>query len=200
MRLPSSLDRDDFRAEVKIMQKIKRHHNICHSIDSAEDAKFGYLVMQCCTGGELFERIASKTITERDAAMAVADVLSALSYIHGKRILHRDLKPENLLYKDKLPGSPLKLIDFGLAFYLPPNEKADEVCGTTSYMAPEVLNGNYSIECDVWSLGVITYFMLSGTLPFPGKNDDEKEERILRSGQTGIPMSGRRWWPGGGWA
>ena len=72
----------------------------------------------------------------------------------------------------KIPtSSKIKLIDFGLAFKLSPGEMAAEVCGTTSYMSPEVLKGGYAMECDVWSLGVITYFMLSGTLPFPGKND-----------------------------
>ena len=65
--------------------------------------------------------------------MAVLDVLNALDFIHARRIIHRDLKPENLLYKDKAPGAPLKLIDFGLAFKLSPGEMAAEVCGTTSY-------------------------------------------------------------------
>ena len=101
-------------------------------------------------------------------------------------------QPENLLYKDKGPGAPLKLIDFGLAMQLEPGGMASEVCGTTSYMSPEVLRGQYAMECDVWSLGVITYFMLSGTLPFPGKNDEEKEARIQQQ-PTQLNMSGRRW-------
>ncbi len=180
MRLPTPLDRDDFRHEVKVLKICGKHKNICHCIDVAEDARYGYLVMQSCTGGELFDRIASRNCTEKDAAMAIVDVLSALNYLHKQRIIHRDLKPENLLYKDKAPGSPLKLIDFGLAIQLQSGGRETEVCGTTSYMAPEVLRGNYGVECDVWSLGVICYFMLSGKLPFPGKNDDEKEARILR--------------------
>lgn len=190
MRLPSQLDREDFRQEVGILKQIKIHHNICHVVDSAEDARYGYLVMQSCSGGELFDRIASRKTTERDAAMAVFDVLSALDFIHTRRIIHRDLKPENLLYKDKAPGAPLKLIDFGLAIKLQPNEMATEICGTTSYMSPEVLAGNYGIDADVWALGVITYFMLSGTLPFPGKNDEEKEARIMAKTYS---MEGRRW-------
>jgi len=193
MRLPTALDREDFRHEVLIMKKVKHHRNICHIVDSGEDARYGYLIMQSCTGGELFDRIAARNCKERDAAMAVVDVLSALKFIHAKRIIHRDLKPENLLYKDKGPGAPLKLIDFGLALQLQPGERATEVCGTTSYMAPEVLHGNYSVECDNWSLGIITYFMLSGSLPFPGRNDDEKEDKILRVEQTGVPMNGRAW-------
>lgn len=92
MRLPDALDREDFRHEVAILKQIKVHHNICHIIDSAEDARYGYLVMQCCTGGELFDRIAARNCTEKDAAMAVLDVLSALDFIHSRRILHRDLK------------------------------------------------------------------------------------------------------------
>jgi len=180
MRLPEPQDREDFRHEVAVLRKCGRHKNICHVIDVAEDHKYGYLVMQSCTGGELFDRIAERKCTERDSAMAVVDVLSALNFLHSKRILHRDLKPENLLYKDKAPGSPLKLIDFGLAIQLQQGQRESEVCGTTSYMAPEVLRGSYSVECDIWSLGVICYFMLSGKLPFPGRNDDEKEARILR--------------------
>jgi len=175
------------------MKQVRQHKNICHIIDSAEDVRYGYLVMQSCTGGELFDKIAARKCNERDSAMAVVDVLSALNFIHAKRIMHRDLKPENLLYKDKEPGAPLKLIDFGLAMNLPKGQQETEVCGTTSYMAPEVLMGNYSFECDIWSLGVITYFMLSGSLPFPGKTDDEKEDRILRAAQEGIKMSGKTW-------
>ena len=92
MRLPTPLDREDFRHEVSILMKIKTHKNICHAVDSAEDARFGYLVMQSCTGGELFDRIAARNCTEKDAAMAVLDALSALDFIHSKRIIHHDLK------------------------------------------------------------------------------------------------------------
>jgi len=88
----------------------------------------------------------------------------------------------------------LKLIDFGLAVFLPSNKgKLTEVCGTTSYMAPEVLKGSYALECDLWALGVITYFMLSGKLPFPGRTDDEKEACIMGSARNGISMPPRSW-------
>jgi hypothetical protein len=92
MRLPSQLDREDFRHEVAILKQIKQHRNICHVVDSSEDARYGYLVMQSCSGGELFDRIAARKCTEKDAAMAVLDVLSALDFIHRQRIVHRDLK------------------------------------------------------------------------------------------------------------
>lgn len=180
MRLPTAQDRDDFRHEAAVLKATGKHKNICHCIDVAEDARYGYLVMQSCTGGELFDRIAARNCSEKDAAMAIVDVLAALNHLHTKRIIHRDIKPENLLYKDKQPGSPLKLIDFGLAIQLQPGQRETEVCGTTSYMAPEVLRGSYSFECDIWSLGVICFFMLSGKLPFPGRSDEEKEARILR--------------------
>jgi len=180
MKLANQLDREDFQNEFSIMQKIKKHRNICHILDGGSDARYGYLVMQSCSGGELFDRIASKDMTEKDAAIAVGDIIAALRYIHAKRVIHRDLKPENVLYKDKEPGSPLKLIDFGLAIQLAPKSMEHEVCGTTSYMAPEVLKGEYATECDMWSLGVVVYFMLSGSLPFKGKNDVEKESKILK--------------------
>lgn len=107
-----------FQQELAIMQRIKKHQNICYLLDGGNDQHYGYLVMESCTGGELFERIASKQMTEKDAAVAVGDIIAALSHIHSKRVVHRDLKPENVLYVDKEPGAPLKLIDFGLALHL----------------------------------------------------------------------------------
>ena len=192
MRLKAPEEWEDFRNEVAIMRRLKRHHNIVHMIDAAQDKKFGYIVMQACTGGELFDRIASRSggLSERDAAMAVVDVVRAIDHFHAKRVIHRDLKPENLLYKDSDPGSPLKVIDFGLAIIQEPGQKVDECCGTTSYMAPEVLTGAYSTEVDLWSLGVIVFFMLSGYLPFPGRSDEEKEEKILRGQYS---MGGKAW-------
>jgi len=180
MRLKEPEEWQDFHNEILIMTRIKRHHNICHILDSADDKKFGYIVMQACSGGELFDRITQKGLSEREAALAVVDVLSAVRYIHAKRIIHRDLKPENLLYKDKDPGAPLKVIDFGLAVLVEPKHMVDECCGTTSYMAPEVLTGPYDVQCDLWSVGVIVYFMMCGYLPFMGRNDEEKESKILR--------------------
>jgi len=180
MRLKEQEEWNDFHNEISIMKKIKRHHNICHILDSAEDKRFGYIVMQACSGGELFDAITQKGLTEREAALAVVDMLNAVRHIHAKHIIHRDLKPENLLYKDKEPGAPLKVIDFGLAVIVEPRHLVDECCGTTSYMAPEVLTGPYDTQCDLWSVGVIVYFMLCGYLPFMGRNDEEKESKILR--------------------
>ena len=190
MRLKAPEEWQDFHNEILIMKRIKRHHNICHILDSAEDKKFGYIVMQACSGGELFDCITQKGLSEREAALAVVDVLSAVRYIHAKRIIHRDLKPENLLYKDKDPGAPLKVIDFGLAVLVEPKHLVDECCGTTSYMAPEVLTGPYDVQCDLWSVGVIVYFMLCGYLPFMGRNDEEKESKILRGAYS---FKGNSW-------
>lgn len=190
MRLADKHDREDFLAEVNILKKINIHRNICQFVDFALDERFGYLVVQSCSGGELFDRIAARKCTEVDSAMAVFDILNALNFLHEKRILHRDLKPENLLYKDKSPGAPLKLIDFGLAMQLQPRELATEVCGTTAYMGPEVLKGRYDMCCDLWALGVIVYFMLTGTLPFPGRTDEEREFKIAK-GQ--VSYSSKAW-------
>ena len=191
MRLYEKADLEDFRHEVEMMKLIGTHKNIVQMITYAEDPRYGYLVLSGCTGGELFDRIASDTATEGDAAMAVLDVLSALTFLHSKRIMHRDLKPENLMYKDDQPGSPIKVIDFGIAAQLAQGVKiSPEVVGTTSYMAPEVLQERGGLLCDMWSLGVIGFFVLSGRLPFPGRTEEDKEDAIMRGKYS---MSSTRW-------
>jgi serine/threonine protein kinase len=161
MKLNNSLDREDFQNEFAIMQKIKKHRNICHILDGGSDPRYGYLVMQSCTGGELFDRIASKDMTEKDAAIAVGDIIAALRFIHAKRVIHRDLKPENVLYKDKEPGSPLKLIDFGLAIYLPVRTES-----TAAGVIPGSPRGRLSVSC-ARLVGISVLFAVPLNLSLP---------------------------------
>jgi len=129
-----------------------------------------YLVMECCEGGELYERLnACGRYEEKQAALTTRDILRALGYIHARGISHRDLKLENLLYESSCPDAPLKLIDFGLAWAADPLVPTmRRCCGSPEYVAPEVLGEKgYTAQCDLWSLGVITFMLLVGYAPFP---------------------------------
>mmetsp|Transcript_35365 Transcript_35365/g.75384 ORF Transcript_35365/g.75384 Transcript_35365/m.75384 type:complete len:556 (+) Transcript_35365:125-1792(+) len=144
------------------------HPHITHLYDVYESEEMLHLVMECCEGGELFERITEvKRFSEKDAADAVWQMLLAVNYIHSHGIVHRDLKLENFLYDSK-GGSHLKLIDFGFSKMWDPNIKMHVSCGTLAYVAPEVLQKSYTSQCDMWSLGVIVFILLSGYMPFSG--------------------------------
>ena len=108
-------------------------------------------------------------LTEAEGAAILKEVLGALNYTHSQKIAHRDLKPENILIKKQNEKYKVKIIDWGLSTLMG-DGKANRVCGTPEYVAPEVLKGNYSIPCDMWSVGAITYVMLTGDMPFEGKN------------------------------
>jgi len=101
----------------------------------------------------------------------------AIKYLHSYGIVHRDLKLENVMMSDNTEASVPKLVDFGLAKMIGPNEKADEPFGTLGYVAPEVLRKEpYSFSCDLWSYGCIIYALLSGSLPF----DHESQKETIR--------------------
>lgn len=144
------------------------HPHIAQLHDVYESEGMLELVMECMEGGELFDRVmVLKRFSERDCADAVFQMLLALNYIHSHGIVHRDLKLENFLYEKK-GGSHLKLIDFGFSKVSDPNVKMRVSCGTLSYVAPEVLDKCYTSQCDMWSLGVIVFVLLSGNMPFSG--------------------------------
>ena len=112
--------------------------------------------MEYCTGGELFDRLATAPYSSRDAADVTANLASALKFLHDRGIVHRDLKPENLLLVDKNQSTWIKLADFGLAKIMSKNHMFT-VCGTWAYCAPEVKSqprDGYTKAVDVWSLGV----------------------------------------------
>lgn len=161
--------------EVSIM-KMMDHPNIIKLHECFEDSRNTYLVMELCTGGELFDAIIEAgTFTESQAAGLMKQMVSGISYMHSNACAHRDLKPENYILPSKgaMDAIQLKLIDFGLSCGCAPGQSLSTKVGTPYYVAPEVLAGKYEMGCDVWSLGIIMYVMLSGYPPFNGRTDED---------------------------
>jgi calcium-dependent protein kinase len=150
------------------------HPHIARLVNVYETSTELSLVMECCTGGELFSRLKEfGPYSNGKAAQATHQMLLAVHYMHCHGVSHRDLKLENFLY-DEPQGDTLKLIDFGFSRYFeeaqPSLRRMKTPCGTTHYMAPEVMTKNYTDQCDMWSLGVCVYIMLSGAMPFSGSS------------------------------
>lgn len=137
------------------------HENIIKLYEVHESDSFIYLVLELLRGGELFERIVKKGIyTEKDAAILMKKLLSALDFMHSKGIMHRDIKPENLILKDMDNNYDVKIADFGLATIVQQNEYLFRRCGTPGYVAPEILaDERYDQKVDVFSAGVILYIL-----------------------------------------
>jgi len=143
------------------------------------------LIIELVPGGELFQDIISRSepYYEADATEYVRQLFAALEYMHSLGIAHRDLKPENLLLTaDK---KTIKISDFG--FSKDEGETLKTACGTALYVAPEVLSASeYDTSCDVWSIGVIAYILLSAHIPFDGTNEQEIFQKIM-SAQYSFP-------------
>lgn len=157
--------------EVKLHAYATQCQQVVRILDVYENQYRGkacyLIIMECMKGGELFDKIQSSKITERDAAMIMRQIGMAVQFLHNRNIAHRDLKPENLLYSGADPTSTLKLIDFGFAKEVS-NRGLETPCFTPYYAAPEVLNESqrYDMSCDIWSMGVIMYVLLCGYPPF----------------------------------
>lgn len=200
-----------FRFEIEIMMKLD-HPNVLKLYDYFETEAYVYLVLELCTGGELFDRIIAKKYYKEDEARIIFEqMVKAIYHCHMNGVCHRDLKPENFMMVSKNDAYTLKVIDFGLSrsFESSVLQKKDmnekkvfnkgkrrtratlkTKAGTPFYIAPEVLTGNYNEKCDVWSLGVILYILFCGYPPFYGENNRE----IIQSVKQGkLDFSGTEW-------
>merc|ERR1712048_550190 len=140
-----------------------------------------YLVMELCTGGELFDRIIDAGhFTEQQAAILMQQIIRAIYYMHENHVCHRDLKPENFIFmtKDPIEKSLLKIIDFGLSASFTEGQVLTTKAGTPYYVAPQVLAGKYDHLSDLWSCGVIMYVLLCGYPPFFGETDAEVLSKV----------------------
>ena len=175
-------NKKQFQTELNLLRTTD-HPNIIKLYDIYEDSKYIYLIMEECNGGEFFDSLAKRAkeknmYTEKECARIFKQILEAVNYLHAHGVCHRDLKPENILFSNVADDSCLKLIDFGLSKVLDGENNMKKTVGTTFYMAPEVIQGNYNEKCDIWACGVILYIMLCGKPPFYSENEEELKKKI----------------------
>lgn len=168
------------------------HPNIIKCYETFEDEEHIYIVMEYCSGGELIDILpVTDPLDERTCLDIIRKVLMSVNHIHQMGIVHRDLKPENFLFSSSKSSKELKLADFGLSGKFSHKlEKLHSTVGTPFYIAPEVLRGNYDSKCDIWSIGVLLYVMISGALPFYAENVVEVFKKIEIGSYN---MEGFRW-------
>lgn len=164
--------------EIQILKSLD-HPNILKCFEIFEDDEKYYVATEYCSGGDLFgEILKMKKFSEAQAAEVMFQLLSALTYCHDKNVIHRDLKPENILLLGEEKGFTLKVADFGSSCVLDKDRKLSGCFGSAYYVAPEVLKNNYNEKCDIWSLGVIMYILLTGRPPYSGKDTESILEQV----------------------
>jgi len=148
----------------RIVEDVSPHPNVIHLYDVYEDMNGVHLVLELCSGGELFDRIvAHDRYSEVEAAQVVQQIASGLNALHKANIVHRDLKPENCLFLNSSEQSPLKIMDFGLSSVEDFTDPIVALFGSIDYVSPEALSQRQvTTASDMWSLGVILYILLSG--------------------------------------
>ena len=178
-----SSDLELVRTEIEIL-KICQHPYIIKLYDVFENIDYIYIIMEHCSGGDLFSFIKNRNfmLKEEKVVVIMYKLCKAVYYVHSYGIAHRDIKPENVLLTSESEDADVRLLDFGLSKIVGPNQKCTEPYGTLTYCAPEIiLDKPYLKTVDSWSLGVMTYLMLSGSLPFSGKDEHEIAKNVVYS-------------------
>lgn len=186
-RISEVADVERVAREIHIL-KMLRHPNIIQLYEIIETPRELYLIMEFCSGGELFDYIVKHTrVKEKEACRFFLQLLAGVEYIHKLGIVHRDLKPENLLLDHQ---RSIKLVDFGLSNTYKPGETLKTACGSPCYAAPEMIAGKryIGLRVDIWSCGVILFALLCGYLPFEDPNTGALYKKIM-SGEYQCPKT-----------
>ena len=174
-------DKELVRIEIDVL-KLCHHPNIVRLLDHLENNEYIFIVMEYIEGGTLRQYFKKKkfNFSERQASNIMYQIVSGIKYLHQYGIAHRDLKPDNIMITQQNDFGIIKIMDFGLSKILSPKEKMVDGYGSLSYVAPEVLlRTPYNKEVDIWSMGVILFYMLSGHLPFRGSKEEDVANKIV---------------------
>ena len=175
-------DEKEILNEIEILKKLD-HPKILKVVDFYSTLKKYYIITEYCHEGELFNEIIKVgKFDEGQAAFIINQILKAITYCHKMNIIHRDLKPENIMITNREKNGCLqvKLIDFGTAKIFEKGHQENKYVGSSYYMAPEIIKRKYDEKCDLWSIGVIMYILLTGRPPFDGNDDDEILENVKK--------------------
>ncbi|CAK0804954.1 unnamed protein product [Prorocentrum cordatum] len=177
--------------EVSIMNAVD-HPNIVKLVETFQDSRNTYLVVELCRGGDLLSRMVAYggSFSEQNTAMVLQQIFRGTLYLHQCSIAHRDLKPDNLLFANDVPvhGNTVKIIDFGLARTCNEGQILMTKVGTPIYVAPEVLAGRgYDKQCDNWSTGIVAHVLLCGYPPFRGRSDESILRKVARGRIDFVP-------------
>ena len=179
--LKTNEDKELVKIEIGIL-KLCHHPNIVKLLDHLENMDYIYIIMEYIEGGTLGQYFKKKhfNFSERQATNIMYQIANGIKYLHKYGIVHRDLKPDNIMITQQNEYGVIKIMDFGLSKIVSPQEKMTDGYGTLSYVSPEILlRSPYNKEVDIWSMGVILFYMLSGRLPFRGTKEQEVAEKIV---------------------
>ena len=179
-KIKDQSDIERINREITILKKV-RHPHVVQLYEMIENNDYLYLIMEYCSGGELFQHIVkNRNLQEKEAAKMYQQIISGIEYIHKLGIVHRDLKPENLLLDH---NNNIKIVDFGLSNLYKHGERLKTACGSPCYAAPEMIKGEkyFGLGADIWSSGVILYAMVCGYLPFEDQNTKKLYQKILKA-------------------
>jgi len=158
------------------------HRNIVKIVDVMQDQVYIHIIMEQCRGGDLFDlTVDDKTrLSEGRIRHIIGSLLDAIEHLHSMNIVHRDLKAEHLMFSSNDVNSVIKIIDFGVAtLHKPGDDPLTAFAGSLRSVAPEVVKRCYGRECDLWSVGIITYFLLIQKMPFNGQSQNEIFKKIV---------------------
>ena len=190
-KLVTAIDVQQVKTEIDIL-KIAKHTNIIQLYDVFENENYIYIIMEYCAGGDLFSYIEKRgfRLPETRAAEIIHKLSTAVFFLHEYGVVHRDLKPENILMTDNSSNADIRLVDFGLGKIIGPGEMCTDPFGTFSYVAPEVLKEKpYSFKVDLFAIGIISYLLVAGFLPFDHETSEKEIARQTVYEPTPFPNS-----------
>ncbi|XP_062388993.1 serine/threonine kinase 17a like [Sardina pilchardus] len=182
--------RGDILNEIAVLELAKSNPYVVALHDVYESASEIILVLECAAGGEIFDQCVAdndEAFTEEDVVRLARQILAGVAFLHRNNVVHLDLKPQNILLTSAQPLGDIRIVDFGLSRRMDSLTEVREILGTPEYVAPEILNYEpISTATDMWSIGVLTYVMLTKESPFQGEN---KQETYLNISQGIVDYS-----------